>query len=78
MKKQLHVRCDPKIRLKRSTARKAPCAEHLLAAPKLDKTIADKIKAEAKRWRHEVVAKRFGVSEKTVSDIVNGRTWAEA
>lgn len=61
-----------------NTARKAPCAEHFVAAPKLNKSLADKIKQEAKRWRHEVVAKRFGVSERTVSDIVNGRTYADA
>lgn len=45
---------------------------------KLDKTLAEKIRAEAKHWKSRVLAKRYGVSERTISLILNDRTYAGA
>jgi len=45
---------------------------------KLDKTLAEKIRAEAKHWKSRVLAKRYGVSERTISLILNDRTYVGA
>jgi hypothetical protein len=45
---------------------------------KLNKELADRIRFEAKYWRQEVLAKRYGVALPTIRDILSGKTWKTA
>lgn len=43
---------------------------------KLNEDTVRKIRAEAKHWRVGVLAKRYGVRIATISEIINGKSWA--
>lgn len=42
---------------------------------KLTPEQASAIKLEAKHWRQEVLARRYGVALSTIKDILGGKTW---
>lgn len=45
---------------------------------KLSREQAGAIKREARHWRLEVLALRYGVALSTVKDILSGKTWKTA
>lgn len=43
---------------------------------KLNAEAVRKIRAEAKHWRLDVLAKRYGVRVATISEIINFKSWS--
>ena len=43
---------------------------------KLNEDVVRKIRTEAKHWPLRALAARYGVRIATISEIINGKTWA--
>jgi hypothetical protein len=69
-----HFRLNPEISFEGDAARASGAARGSLA--KLDEQTVKRIRAEARSWPHRVLAKRYGLALRTISEIVNFQTWA--
>lgn len=64
----------PKLSPATGPRRKAPGAKRFMA--KLDEPTVRKIRADAGRWPQRVLQQRYGVSRRTLYEIINRLTWA--
>lgn len=73
------IRRNPKTVSNTRPARKVPGGAAFAGAgamSKLNEDTVRKIRTEAKHWPLRAIAARYGVRIATISEIINGKSWA--